>query len=175
MQRKLAPCSAGSWCVSIPQAVIGCMQLYSVCILTKLAPASRAFAKCSYDVSRSPCGTSPQNGVLVKKRHFRSFLPFSNMDIVLFFVKNIGSPLAPQEVWMSTSKSVRFLWVGEVFSLLHTIYRHIYFTRIQPLFQSLSQKNCRSAFAFSKQSKFCQKTKKRDWRRKISSCNSPFL
>ena len=95
--------------VSIPQAVRGYMQLYSVCILTKLAPASRAFAKCSYDVSRSPCGTSPQNGVLVKKRHFRSFLPFPNMDIVLFFVKNIGSPLAPQEVWMSTTKSVRFL------------------------------------------------------------------
>ena len=46
------------------------MQLYSVCILTKLAPASRAFAKCSYDVAGKPCCHRPQNGVLENLARF---------------------------------------------------------------------------------------------------------
>ena len=57
-------------------------------------------------VSRSPCGTSPKNGVLVNPDRFLPFSAFPNMCIVLFSSKNKAPSLAPEGISTPTTKSV---------------------------------------------------------------------
>ena len=87
-----------------------------------------------------PCNHSPQIGVLVKKRHFRPFLPFPNMDIVSFFMKNWASTLAPQRFSVSTTVLVRFLRADGIFAFLDTPDPWPHYTRakkfLQPNFSS---------------------------------------
>ncbi len=55
---------------------------------------------------RSPCGTSPQNGVLVNPDRFLPFSAFPNMYIVLLFQENKAPSFTPKGISMSTFKLV---------------------------------------------------------------------
>ena len=137
----------------MPQAARGCMQLCSLEALQHKAPKWGFGQEMTFSV------------IFAISEHVR--LSFSR--------KGIGFNRCHATVSSTHGQ------IGQVFvsrrsfpAFAHNLPTYIFYPNL-PAFSIPFIKNCRAAFAFFRQSPFCQKAKKMDCRRKISSCNSPFL
>ena len=142
-----------STAVSMPQAARGCMQLCSLEALQHKAPKWGFGQEMTFSV------------IFAISEHARLSFPRKGIGSIHCHATVSGTHDRNGQVFVSRRSFLAFV---------HNLPTHIFYPNL-PAFSIPFTKKPPLGFRFFQAVQILSKTKKRDWRRKISSCNSPFL